>query len=127
MEHGPRLLVGGQPVARKVDFLLFTAEFLLPPLFVTAIGASLVTVALPRPADWTLPVSLFGGYGLGSFLLALAGLSVAGHRGPGLVGEAVRGALFLSHWLVVVPVALARIALSSGRSAFVRTPRAQRP
>lgn len=127
MEHGPRMLGGDQPPARKIDFLLFTAEFLLPPLFVTAVAASLVTVALPRSADWTVPASLFVGYGTGSFLLALAGLSATGHRRAALVAEAARGALFLSHWLVVVPVALARIAASSRRSAFVRTPRARHP
>ena len=123
MEHGPGFLAGSQPIGRKVDFLAFSAEFLVPPLFVTTILASLATIPLPRPADWTVPVSLFVGYGLGVLLLALGGLWAAGERGPALVGRGVRGALFLSHWLVVVPAALGRIAFGRRPAEFVRTPR----
>jgi 1,2-diacylglycerol 3-beta-glucosyltransferase len=121
--HGPRLLAGSQPLARKADFVAFAAEFLLPPLFAAAIVASLVTIPLPRAADWTVPISLFAGYGLGVFLLALGGLGARGVRGVRLLGRATRGALFLSHWLVVVPIALLRIALGPGPSAFTPTPR----
>lgn len=123
LEHGPGLLAGSQPLARKVDFAVFAAEFVVPPLFATTILASLLTIALPGPADWTVPASLFAGYGMGVFLLALGGLSAVGVRGPALVGRALRGALFLSHWLVVVPVALAGIAVGPKRKGFVRTPR----
>ena len=123
LEHGPGLLTGSQPLARKADFAAFSAEFVLPPLFATTIMASLLTIVLPGPADWTVPASLFAGYGLGVFLLALGGLSAAGVGGPALVGRALRGALFLSHWLVVVPVALARIAIGPEPRGFVRTPR----
>jgi 1,2-diacylglycerol 3-beta-glucosyltransferase len=123
LEHGPGLLAGSQPLARKADFAAFAAEFSLPPLFATTILASLVTIPLPGPADWTVPASLFAGYGLGVFLLALGGLSAVGVRGPALVGRALRGALFLSHWLVVVPVALARIAVGPEPKGFVQTPR----
>jgi 1,2-diacylglycerol 3-beta-glucosyltransferase len=126
MDHGPRLLVSRLPGGRKADFLAFTAEFLLPPLFVTSILASLITIPLPRPADWTVPVSLALVYGTGSFLLAMAGLAADGVRGPALAGRATRGALFLSHWLIVVPAALLRIALWPGRSGFVTTPRVDR-
>ena len=128
LEHGPGLLSGSEPLSRKADFLAFTGEFLIPPLFVAAIIASLATIPLPQPVDWTVPVSLFVGYGLGVFLLALAGLWAVGERGLSLTGRATRGALFLSHWLVIVPVALARIALGAGPTGFVQTPRvAQRP
>jgi 1,2-diacylglycerol 3-beta-glucosyltransferase len=123
LEHGPGLLVGRQPLGRKADFLAFAAEFLLPPLFVTTIGASLLTIPMPRPADWSVPVTLFAAYGIGVFLLALGGLSAVGVRGWPLLGRAARGALFLSHWLVVVPVALARIAVGPERAGFVKTPR----
>jgi 1,2-diacylglycerol 3-beta-glucosyltransferase len=123
LEHGPGLLAGSQPLARKADFAAFAAEFVLPPLFATTIIASLLTIVLPGPADWTVPASLFAGYGLGVFLLALGGLSAVGVRGPALVGRALRGALFLSHWLVVVPVALARIAVGPEPTGFVQTPR----
>lgn len=122
LEHGPGLLAGTQPLGRKLDFLAFAGEFLVPPLFVAAVIASILTIPMPRPADWTVPVSLFIGYGLGSFLLALAGLAAAGERGLPLFGRAVRGALFLSHWLLVVPAALARIALGAPPT-FVQTPR----
>ena len=123
LEHGPGLLTGSQPLARKADFLAFAAEFVLPPLFATTIIASLLTIVLPGPADWTVPASLFAGYGLGVFLLAVGGLSAVGVRGPALVGRALRGALFLSHWLVVVPVALVRIAIGPEPRGFVQTPR----
>jgi len=123
LEHGPGLLAGAQPLARKADFAAFAAEFVLPPLFATTIIASLLTIALPGPADWTVPASLFAGYGLGVFLLGLGGLWAVGVRGPALVGRALRGALFLSHWLVVVPVALARIAVGPEPTGFVQTPR----
>jgi 1,2-diacylglycerol 3-beta-glucosyltransferase len=127
LDHGPSLVFGDQALARKADFLAFTGEFLLPPLFVATILASVVTVPLPQPADWTVPASLFAGYGVGSVLLALAGLSANGVSGLALIGRAMRGALFLSHWLFVVPVALARIAVQPGTSRFLQTPRAGRP
>lgn len=127
MEHGPGLLGGRQPLTRKLDFLAFAAEFLLPPLFATTILASLLTIPLPRPADWTVPASLFAGYGLGVFLLALGGLWAAGERGPALFGRSLRGALFLSHWLVVVPVALGRIAFGLRPTGFVQTRRFSPP
>ena len=124
LELGPGL-VGARdvPLARKLDFLAFTTEFLIPPLFVTTIIASLATIPLPRPADWTVPVSLFLGYGLGSFLLALAGLAAHGASGATLLGRALRGALFLSHWLAIVPAALLRIAFGRAATSFVQTPR----
>ena len=122
MEHGPGLLLGRHALGRKLDFLAFSAEFLLPPLFATTILASLVTVVLPGPSDWTVPFSLFLGYGLGVFLLALGSLWATGVRGWALVGRGARGALFLSHWLLVVPVALMRIAVGR-RTGFVQTRR----
>lgn len=124
LELGPGLLGAADvPLARKLDFLAFTTEFLIPPLFVTTIIASLLTIILPRPADWTVPASLFIGYGLGTFFLALAGLAAHGARGAALLGRATRGALFLSHWLVIVPAALLRIAFGRAATAFVQTPR----
>jgi 1,2-diacylglycerol 3-beta-glucosyltransferase len=123
MEHGPRLLVGTAPMARKLDFLAFTAEFLIPPLFVASVVASIITIPLPVRMDWTIPISLFAAYGVGSFLLALAGLAGVGIRGTSLIGRSVRGALFLSHWLVVVPAALVRIAIGPQTTTFRKTPR----
>jgi energy-coupling factor transporter ATP-binding protein EcfA2 len=124
IEVGPGLLSASQvPFGRRLDFLAFTGEFLIPPLFVTTIVASLLTIPLPRPADWTVPVSLFLGYGIGSFLLALGGLAAHGARGPELIGRAGRGSLFLSHWLVVVPAALLRIAVGRHATSFVQTRR----
>lgn len=123
MELGPRLLTAGAvPIGRKVDFLLFTTEFVVPPLFVTTTIASLLTIPLPGRADWTLPGSLFVGYGLGSFLLALAGIWAHGGRGLALLGRSLRGSLFLSHWLLVVPAALLRIALLPRTLRFTQTP-----
>ena len=126
LEHGPGLLAGSEPLSRKADFLAFTGEFLIPPLFVATIVASLVTIPMPRPVDWTVPVTLFIGYGFGVFLLGLGGLAAAGRRGLSLVGGATRGALFLSHWLVVVPAALVRIAFGPEPAGFVQTRRAPR-
>jgi len=124
IELGPGLLRAPQvPMSRKLDFLAFTGEFLIPPLFVTTVVASLLTIPLPRPADWTVPASLFVGYGIGTFLLALAGLAAQGQRGLGLIGRAGRGSLFLSHWLLVVPAALLRIAIGRQATTFVQTRR----
>jgi len=124
IELGPALLRADRvSLSRKLDFLAFTAEFLIPPLFVTTVIASVLTIPLPRAADWTVPASLFAGYGLGSFLLALAGIAAQGERGAALVGRAGRGSLFLSHWLVVVPAALLRIAVGREAKSFVQTRR----
>jgi 1,2-diacylglycerol 3-beta-glucosyltransferase len=124
IDLGPGLLRAEDvPLRRKLDFLAFTGEFVIPPLFVTTIIASLVTIPLPRPADWTVPASLFLGYGIGTFLLALAGQAAQGERGPGLIGRAGRGSLFLSHWLVVVPAALLRIAVGRHATTFIQTRR----
>ena len=124
MELGPGLLRAQYvPLSRKLDFLAFMGEFVIPPLWVTTIVASLLTIPLPRPADWTVPASLFLGYGIGTFLLALAGLAAQGEHGPRLVLRAGRGSLFLSHWLVVVPAALLRIAAGRHATSFVQTRR----
>jgi 1,2-diacylglycerol 3-beta-glucosyltransferase len=127
LEHGPRFVVGSQPLSRKMDFLAFAGEFLVPPLFAATFVASLVTIILPQPADWTVPASLFAGYGLGVFALALAGLRASGASGLPLVGRAARGALFLSHWLLVVPFVLLRIAFAPEPGGFVQTPRFTTP
>ena len=124
IELGPGLLVDNRlPLKRRLDFLLFMTEFAVPPIFVATIAASIVTVVLPARADWTVPATLFIGYGLGTFLLAAAGLAATGIRGWSLLGRAARGALFLSHWLVVVPIALLRIVFAAPTVEFVRTPR----
>ena len=123
LEHGPRIVLGTQSWSRKADFLAFAGEFLVPPLFATTILASLVTVALPQPADWSVPVTLFLAYGGGIFILAFGGLWATGERGLALIWRSLRGALFLSHWLFVVPVALARIAFGPEPEGFVKTPR----
>jgi 1,2-diacylglycerol 3-beta-glucosyltransferase len=124
IELGPGLVANGSlPFGRRLDFLLFVGEFLIPPLFVTSIVASLLTVALPAPADWTVPASLFLGYGLGSYLLALGGIAAGRARPTVLIGRSLRGALFLSHWLLVVPAALLQITFAHPTSHFDRTPR----
>lgn len=125
MEHAPRLMLGSLPLGRKFDFLAFVAEFVIPPVFVGAFLAALVATSTGR-ADWSIPVSLFVAYGLGTFLLALAGLAAVGIRGAVLVQRSARGALFLSHWLLVIPAALAIIAVGRRRTDFVKTPRAPR-
>jgi 1,2-diacylglycerol 3-beta-glucosyltransferase len=127
MEYGPRLIANSRlPIGRRLDFVVFLGEFVIPPLFATATAASLVTVALPRPADWSVPVALVLGYGLGTFFLALAGLAAHGLRGWSLFGRATRGALFLSLWLLVVPAALLRICFGPRTVAFAQTPRVGR-
>ena len=124
IDLGPGLMASRHvSLSRKLDFLAFTGEFLIPPLFVTTVIASLLTIPLPGAADWTVPASLFVGYGIGSFLLALAGVAAEGQRGAGLVGRAGRGSLWLSHWLVVVPAALLRIAIGRQATSFVQTRR----
>jgi 1,2-diacylglycerol 3-beta-glucosyltransferase len=123
IEHGPALLGSALPIGRKLDFLAWLAEFLVPPLFVASFVAALVTIILPQPADWTVPASLAVSYGIGTFFLALAGLAADGVRGLALLGRSLRGTLFLGHWLLVVPAALLKIAFGSGRITYVKTPR----
>jgi 1,2-diacylglycerol 3-beta-glucosyltransferase len=124
IELGPPLVANrALPLGRRLDFIIFTTEFVIPPLFAASIVASLLTVALPRPADWTVPATLFIGYGLGTYLLAVAGLAAAGVSPLRLIGRSLRGALFLSHWLLVVPAALLRIALWPPTTDFARTAR----
>jgi 1,2-diacylglycerol 3-beta-glucosyltransferase len=123
LEHGPGLLAGRQPLGRKLDFLAFAGEFAVPPLFAAAVVAGLVTIPLPQAADWTVPASLGIGYAVGICALALAGLHALGVRGLSLVGRAVRGSLFLTHWLVVVPAVLVRIAVGPRTAHFRQTPR----
>ena len=124
IELGPGLIANRRlPFGRRLDFLLFVGEFLIPPLFATSIVASLITILRPLPADWTVPVTLFLGYGMGTYLLALAGLAANGTPLAPLLGRSARGSLFLSHWLLIVPAALLRIALASPTAHFERTPR----
>jgi hypothetical protein len=66
------------------------------------------------------------GYGIGTFLLALAGLAAHGVKGLPLLGRATRGALFLSHWLLIVPAALLRICFRQRTVSFAQTPRVGR-
>ncbi len=127
MEHGPGLVTGPLALGRKLDFLAFIGEFVIPPLFVITVVAALVSFAFGQPSDWTVPVSLFAAYGIGSFLLGLAGLAADGVRGLVLLGRSTRGALFLSHWLLVVPAALALIAFGPRTRSFAKTPRAIQP
>jgi 1,2-diacylglycerol 3-beta-glucosyltransferase len=123
LEHGPGLVAGDQPLKRKLDFLAFAAEFAVPPLFAATVVAGLITIPLPQAADWTVPASLGVGYAVGICALALGGLHAMGERGLTLAGRAVRGSLFLSHWLVVVPLVLAWIAVGPTTSGFRQTPR----
>ena len=83
----------------------------------------IVAEVLADPPDWTVPATLFIGYGLGTYLLAVAGLAAAGVAPLRLLGRSLRGALFLSHWLLVVPAALLRIALWPATTDFARTAR----
>ena len=124
MELGPSLVANrALPLGRRLDFIVFIGEFVIPPLFAASIVASLLTVVLPRPADWTVPITLFIGYALGTYLLALAGLAASGERSLRILGRSLRGSLFLSHWLLVVPAALLRIALWPPTTDFARTAR----
>jgi 1,2-diacylglycerol 3-beta-glucosyltransferase len=127
IEHGPRLVAGPLPIGRKLDFLAFVGEFVIPPLFVITVVAALVNVSFGGPADWTVPVSLFVAYGTGTFLLALAGLAADRVGGLSLIGRSARGALFLSHWLLVVPAALLLITVGPRTTTFAKTPRSQMP
>jgi 1,2-diacylglycerol 3-beta-glucosyltransferase len=123
IERGPRLADGGPPVTRHLDVDIFLSEFVVPPLVATTAIASLVTVALRRPADWSVALALLLGYGLGTFMLGLAGLAAQGERGRRLIGRAGRLALFFCHWLLVVPGALLRICFGPRTVAFAQTPR----
>jgi 1,2-diacylglycerol 3-beta-glucosyltransferase len=123
MEGGRQLLASSAPLSRKLDFLAFTGEFVIPPLFATSVVAAVVTVRLPADANWTIPITFAGAYALGIFFLQAAGLAAVGVRGGPLLGRSIRGALFLLHWLVVIPVVLLRIVVAPPSATFSKTPR----
>jgi 1,2-diacylglycerol 3-beta-glucosyltransferase len=124
VERGPELAAdGGAPATRRLDFDIFLAEFAVPPLVVTTTIASLVTVLLRRPVDWSVALALLLGYGLGTFMLGLAGIAAHGERGLSLIGRAGRLALFFCHWLLVVPGALLRVCFGPRTVTFSQTPR----
>ena len=121
------LLAGPAPRERKLDFLAFTAEFLIPPLFATSIVAQPARPSRCR-RGWTGPSRSpsSSDTGSASFLLALAGLAGAGVRGMSLAGRAAaRRAL---------PLALAggraggapAHRVPAGRPTFAQTPRMRR-
>lgn len=124
MEHGPGLLLSGIPIGSKLDFISFLAEFIVPPLMVGSAVSALLAGVIGIGASWEVPLVLALAYAFGTFLLALGGLAADGRRGLALLGGAARGALFLSHWLLVIPVALLRIALGPAEPVYVKTPRA---
>lgn len=121
--HGPAVIGGRLSLQRKADFAAFCLEFVVPPVLLASILASMVLTWLARPADWSVPASLVAGYLFGTLALGLAGLHAVGVRGRRLTVRACRGSLFLSHWLLVVPVVLARIAVGPATRDFVQTPR----
>lgn len=127
IEHGSALLGGPLPLGPKLDFASFLAEFAVPPLMVASLAAAAVSQLLggtpPTPAGWAVPLLLAAGYGAGTLLLALAGLAADGRRGLPLAAGALRGVLFLSLWLIVVPAALGRIAFGAAEPRYVKTPR----
>jgi 1,2-diacylglycerol 3-beta-glucosyltransferase len=128
VERGPRLVADGSPpVTRRLDVDIFLAEFVVPPLVATTTIASLVKGVLPVPADWSVALALLLGYGLGTFMLGLAGLAAHGERGRSLIGRAGRLAFFFCHWLLVVPGALLRICFGRRTAAFAQTPRIGSP
>jgi len=124
MEHGPGLLLSGIPIGSKLDFISFLAEFIVPPLMVGSAASAMLAGALGLGTSWQVPIVLTLAYAFGTFLLALGGLAADGRRGLGLLGGAARGALFLSHWLLVIPVALLRITVGPAEPRYVKTPRA---
>jgi hypothetical protein len=71
----------------------------------------------------SVALALLLGYGLGTFMLGLAGVAAHGVRGRSLIGRASRLALFFCHWLLVVPGALLRICFGPRTVAFTQTPR----
>ena len=124
LELAPGVIRNGHiPLRRRLDLVAFAGEFVLLPLVVAVLIGSLVAIPLGEAVDWTVAVVLVASYLAGSFLMALAGLAGAGERGSAMLGRTVRSAIFQSHWLVVVPVALLRIAAGSGETRFVQTRR----
>lgn len=122
--HGPAVLRAPIPLGRKLDFVSFLAEFIVPPLTLASIAFALLALLTGGDAAWSLPLLLVVGYWIGTFALALAGLAAEGRRGLALVGGGLRGSLFLAHWLAVVPFALGRIVFGPADPAYVKTPRA---
>ena len=129
ISHGPAVARAPIPLRRKLDvFGFLLTESALPPLLVAALISGFLPSRRGRGRRrWLLPIALFLGYGSGMATLAWGGLAAEGRQGRQLIGGSLRAALFLVHWLAVVPAALLRIALGPAGIRYVKTPRLIRP
>ncbi|MFN2483920.1 MAG: glycosyltransferase family 2 protein [Candidatus Limnocylindria bacterium] len=122
--HAGGVIRGPAPVVTKLDALAFLiTESVVPPF----VAATFVAYAVRRPRgrseDWRLPAAIAAGYTGAPALLAWSGLAADGTSGSRLLAGSLRAAFFLTHWLVVVPAALARLAFGPTRIRYVKTPR----
>jgi hypothetical protein len=114
----PRVLLSRRvPVAARLDLALYAGQLVLPPL---AIGAA--TRALIHGRRGPVGV-LVGVYVAAGTVLAWHAI---GRLQPAMdtrwrAERALAAGVFSAHWLVAVPVALARIALGPGTVTFAQT------
>ena len=125
IELGPPLVANrALPLGRRLDFVVFIGEFVIPPLFAASIVASLLTVVLPRAGRLDRPRHpVHRATCSAPTCSAWPGWRPPANARLRLLGRSLRGALFLSHWLLVVPAALLRIALWPPTTDFARTAR----
>src|SRR5262249_36092318 len=121
--HGPALVRAPIPLGRKLNCLAFGSQFFLPPLLLASFLTSLALVATGAQASWDVPLALFLGYEVGLVVLVLAGVAADGRRGVRLLPSCLRAALSLTHWALVVPAALLRIAFGPGTVRYRKTVR----
>lgn len=123
ISHGPSVLKAPLPRSRKLDQTAYmTIESALPPFLASAFLAQALYSGRRR-TGWGVPARLVGSYASALVLFALTGLAADGRRGLPLLAGALRGSAFLTHWLLVVPAALIRIAVRPADITYVKTPR----
>ena len=121
--HAPGVFRSPIPLVRKLDQAAFiVTESALPPFLAAAVLGQALSDA-PRRTGWRVPISLSASYAAALVAFAWTGLRADGRQGWPLLAGALRGALFLAHWLLVVPAALVRIATRPSEIRYVKTPR----
>ncbi|HEX9043679.1 MAG TPA: glycosyltransferase family 2 protein, partial [Candidatus Limnocylindrales bacterium] len=113
----------GLAIRRRLDLLAYGAQLALPGVVLGAAAAVFLPIRGRRRS--AVPALLVGSYALTA--VAVAGVAIAELEPDGrppvgsIAVRAVRTAVFSGLWLLVVPVALLRIALVGGELRYRKT------
>lgn len=118
----PAVLASGSlPVVAKVDLIGYAIQLVLPPFFV---GMAIGSIRRRRPVVPLVLGGVYVGVAGGLTWVALGEeATFDGRRMPARarLTRSMLGGSFAAHWLAVVPLALARIAIRTGPTTFERT------